>query len=118
MGDYKLSHTAEEVDELLGKVKSGICLDYADLETVHEVTKVTTNCTDADSALLEKLLAKKMPIVIHAKLTSSGTVIYDASAVFTYLESTEGACFMTILKGMQMVYAPIDGIWIAAMTSV
>ena len=53
MADYKLSYTAEEVDELLTKVKGGVCLPVVELETV--ATPDGVELTAEDVAKIEAL---------------------------------------------------------------
>lgn len=61
---YKLSYTAQEVDELLGKVKGGVCLPVVELSTVFDsTTEEPTVCNESDYQKLEEISDTSTPFV-------------------------------------------------------
>ena len=82
MADYKLSHTAEEVDELLTKVKNGVCLPYVEL---------TTMLVDGDEVTLTEEENEKLTAAIGAPCIIACKVPYEESfmlhkCIFDFIE--------------------------------
>lgn len=109
--EYNLSYDAQEIDELLGKVKNGVCLPYVELESIADTSGAPVKCTDTENAILEAVAAKKLPIVIHAGIGQNGTEAYRCTAVFTYMEAPDGVGFKTTLMGIEMSVGTVFGEW-------
>ena len=92
MADHKLSYTAEEVDELLGKVKSGVCLPVVKLETA--IGEGQISLSDSDTAKLNECCEKVTPIIIECHLSDG-----ENAAQFACVANVAHIGIMKIISG-------------------
>lgn len=109
MADYKLSYTAEEVDDLLKKVAGGVFLPVVELTTVLEsdVQLTQEECAKLDAAV-------GSPCVIKGSLMGQGLC-----APFAYAkDGGDGHMFVYALGGINInIFGGAPGIpWSVGVT--
>ena len=114
MADYKLSHTAEEVDDAVGKVKSGAVLPVVELTT----TLKTGNgfFTQEESDALSAAYDTNLPIVLRCDVyIQEGFQSENCAVIFfpVYATATGAKVMACNVAGytIQLVYIPQVGCW-------
>lgn len=90
---YKLSYTAQEVDELLGKVKGGVCLPVVELST--KPTEEGAKLTAEESAKMDAVFALRLPCVV--KVLGVTILMHDCSDT-GFIGILNGVMLFGILK--------------------
>ena len=122
MADYKLSYTAEEVDELLGKVKSGVCLpvvvDFDELGITNNVLQLFNaggGKVEITTDNLVKKICHAIPLdrLYCAKLTVPDMGVMYVNPVYTLknngkLKSSHLDSYITVSGTITKFYVKIN----------
>ena len=96
MADFKLSHSAQEVDELLGKVKGGVCLPVVEIADPNEIT------AEENAALTACVGA---PMILNMMQEGVGGCI-----VCNYMNTGSNHMFFGMTPGEMLIIASDDGL--------
>ena len=106
--DYMLSHSAEEVDELLTKVKNSVCLPYVEL---------TTMLVDDDEVTLTEEENEKLTAAIGAPCIIACKVPYEESfmlykGIFDFIDDGHEIYFFTSQNEFgSIIMMSLNGEW-------
>lgn len=109
MADYKLSHTAEEVDELLGKVKNGVCLPVVEITSAYYPSEGVVELSAQESAQLDKALEMDVPCVIKVQLDNGAHTPF--SAICHALNGAGFVATLPVLDATIIVVKTSDTVW-------
>lgn len=89
---YKLSYTAQEVDELLGKVKGGVCLPVVELNVVANANDVTALSAE-EAAKMEALSCE--PCILKIPIDLMGNILNICGAASAFVDEG-GICSYSV----------------------